>query len=351
MARQPALTHPTQNRRELNTDIVQPHISDIVAYLRAYYHGVDVRYLPDELSWVPWESETPPHHASAGSRTLPGVIGLKTNTEIVRVRVRQASSKSHRITPGRDLFHYQVNQVDLLDVVESILPADACALLLIVNQDMYEDEDDDFCCGRAFGGSRIAVVSLARYEPVLDEIQGLDRQHAWPASHCAEFVAKACGREEKGSRSKRSCPMRESEEFDRQDQIEGALSEAVRAHLEMSSRFDARTNYLLRVCRTASHEIGHCFGIDHCMFLACNMQGTSSLPEDNRQPPYLCPVCEAKLRYAVTKEGAKSVSGWRRARHQAISNFCVSTGGAFAPLAAWTRRILGEIEAQAVQEE
>lgn len=345
------MTHTFQNRRELNTDIVQPDISDAVAYLRAYYHGVDVRHLPDELSWVPWESGTPKHRSSAESRILPGEVGLKTNKEIIRVRIRQASSKSKRITPGRDLFRYQVNQVGLLDVVETILPADACALLLIVNQDMYEDEDDDFCCGRAFGGSRIAVVSTARYDPVLDEIQDVDRQHAWPASHCAEFVAKACGREEKGPRSKKSCPMRGSEEFDGQDQMEGALSEAVRAHLEMSSRFDARTTYLLRVCRTASHEIGHCFGIDHCMFLACNMQGTCSLPEDNRQPPYLCPVCEAKLTYAVTKESAHSVSGWKQARHEAISNFCVSTGGAFAPLAAWTRSILGEMEAHGVEEE
>ena len=340
-----------QTRSKHITSTVQPDIGDIITYLRAYHHGVNVRRLPDELSWVLWDTDTPKRRSTAGSRTLPTEVGLKTHHEVIRIRIRLASSKSTKPTPGRGLFRYQVNQIDLLDVLETILPADACALLFIVHQDMYEDEDDDFCCGRAFGGSRIAIVSTARYDPVLDETQDVDRQHAWPASHCAEFVAKACGREEKGGRSKKSCPLRGSQDFEGQDRVEGALSEAVKAHHEMSSSFNARTTYLLRVCRTASHEIGHCFAIDHCMYYSCVMQGTCSLPEDNRQPPHLCPVCEAKLTHAVTKEGANKLSEWKEARHEAILDCCVSIGGAFAPLAAWTRSILGGIEPQSVQEE
>ena len=53
--------------------------------------------------------------------------------------------------------------------------------------------------------------------------------------------------------------------------------------------------WLTRVCKTASHELGHCFGFDHCTYLACIMQSTSCLAEDARQPPYLCAICEVKL--------------------------------------------------------
>jgi archaemetzincin len=259
------MTHAVQTRGEQTNLIMPPDINEVVNYLRAFYHGIDVRRLACKLSWVPWKAKNTLEHRSS-ARTAPSEVGLKTHKEIFRVRTRWATSKSKKITSGRDLFRYQVNQIDLLDVVETILPADACALLQIVDQDMYEDQDDDFCCGRAFGGSRIAVVSSARYNPVLDELQRVDRQHAWPTSHCADFVARACGRGKKGSRSTSSRRVRKTEEADGQNQTEGALGEALKAHLELSSKFDATTTYLLRVCRTASHEIGHCFGMDHCMY-------------------------------------------------------------------------------------
>jgi hypothetical protein len=53
------------------------------------------------------------------------------------------------------------------------------------------------------------------------------------------------------------------------------------------------------VCRTASHELGHCFGIDHCVYCACAMQGSASLAEDARQPIYFCPLDLAKLLHAT----------------------------------------------------
>src|SRR6202035_5293660 len=42
--------------------------------------------------------------------------------------------------------------------------------------------------GRAYGGSRVAVVSTSRYNPVLDCVQDIDRQHSWPASHCESYI-------------------------------------------------------------------------------------------------------------------------------------------------------------------
>lgn len=70
-----------------------------------------------------------------------------------------------------------------------MVPDDAYAVLMLVEQDLYQDADDDFVCGMAAGGSRVAAVSPARYDPVLDEQMEVERAHAWPAS---DYVTRVC---------------------------------------------------------------------------------------------------------------------------------------------------------------
>ncbi|KAL9651018.1 hypothetical protein ABK040_012762 [Willaertia magna] len=50
---------------------------------------------------------------------------------------------------------------------------------------------------------------------------------------------------------------------------------------------------------TNFHEILHLFGISHCIYFSCLMNGTASLYEDDMAPFYLCPVCERKLQYVL----------------------------------------------------
>ena len=64
------------------------------------------------------------------------------------------------------MFKAQLNLNDILDAAISALPEDAYALLLLVQKDLFEEEKDDFCCGRAYGGSRVAVASSARQNPI-----------------------------------------------------------------------------------------------------------------------------------------------------------------------------------------
>ncbi|OWZ23232.1 hypothetical protein PHMEG_0001894 [Phytophthora megakarya] len=111
------------------------------------------------------------------------------------------------------------------------------------------------------------------------------------------------------------------------------MQAAVRAFASVSasSQSDA-TLWLARFCRTASHELGHCFGMDHCVYYACSMQGSAGLSEDARQPPYLCPVDLAKMLHAT---GADSTD-----RYKAILSFCESFEGqdkTFAAFSAWLR--------------
>ncbi|GFF83879.1 conserved hypothetical protein [Aspergillus lentulus] len=137
--------------------LVAPNSEDIVGYLAAFYHGVPVKLLRvSDFRFVPWDGQK--------SKTSPRFIGLAVSDECIGIRTRACPDK---------VYPRQLNLDDLLDVAISILPKDAYALCLLVNHDLYEDADDTFVCGRAYGGSRVAVVSSARYCPTLDEVQSL----------------------------------------------------------------------------------------------------------------------------------------------------------------------------------
>ncbi|XP_006833667.1 PREDICTED: archaemetzincin-2 isoform X2 [Chrysochloris asiatica] len=57
--------------------------------------------------------------------------------------------------------------------------------------------------------------------------------------------------------------------------------------------------FLLRSCKTLTHEIGHIFGMRHCQWLSCLMQGSNHLEEADRRPLNLCPICLRKLQCAI----------------------------------------------------
>ncbi len=48
-----------------------------------------------------------------------------------------------------------------------------------------------------------------------------------------------------------------------------------------------------------AHEIGHLFGIKHCIFNNCLMNGSNSLEEASSKSFHYCPVCLRKLHIAL----------------------------------------------------
>ncbi|KIJ43471.1 hypothetical protein M422DRAFT_779800 [Sphaerobolus stellatus SS14] len=315
-----------------------PTTPDITAYLSAFYHGVPVRPLPIPLSFALWDTESKaPLPKRSRSRPKPTYIALCTDRDATRIRTRPDPTRT---------FLRQLCLDDLLDCAIAILPADAYALLLLVQHDLFEDADD-FACGRAYGGSRVAVVSMARYRPALDAQQGVERVHAWPACHCRAYVGACCGHEtrtEKRDAKRRKVEKGAEPEVVWQEVSPGTaqpaaaecpLELAVRAHAALplldtsSSSVPASPGalsalWLTRVCRTASHELGHCFGIEHCVYYACVMQGTASIGEDVRQPPYLCPVDLAKVLVASgarVKERYKALLGFNKKHKESLIDF------------------------------
>ncbi|KAG5649167.1 hypothetical protein H0H81_005735 [Sphagnurus paluster] len=120
-----------------SSKIPTPNVNDVVDYLSAFYHGLQVRLLPPpNLTFGAWDTNV----KSKSKANIPRYIGMNTQTESTGIRTRRSKD---------GVFPAQLNLDDLLDVAISILPNDAYALLLLVNHDLYEDEDDEFVCGRA----------------------------------------------------------------------------------------------------------------------------------------------------------------------------------------------------------
>jgi len=60
---------------------------------------------------------------------------------------------------------------------------------------------------------------------------------------------------------------------------------------------ESRGLALRRACKVVVHEIGHTFGMEHCIRHECLMNGSNSLEETDRQPLRLCPSCLRKLQW------------------------------------------------------
>ncbi|GAD91761.1 conserved hypothetical protein [Paecilomyces variotii No. 5] len=312
-----------------------PDTAVVRDYLAAFYHGLEVKVMQSPaLHFMPWEDDIP--RSSIRSKSpMPKHLGLVIGDECVRIRAR---------TSPDGLYDGQLNLDDLLDAAISVLPKDAYALLFLVDFDLYEDDDDTFVCGRAYGGSRVAVVSSARYNPDLDGLQGIDRLHSWPASHCEEYLSAFESTTHNNKRRKQSHSKTRTAQSSSSslDLAVGPIKQAISAYKSLPQVEDSPSLlsalWLGRVCRTASHELGHCFGIDHCVYYACSMQGSASICEDARQPPYLCPVDLAKILYATSSTAYQ--------RYQALLAFCERSENKntrfFKPFAAWLRSRLSE---------
>ena len=55
------------------------------------------------------------------------------------------------------------------------------------------------------------------------------------------------------------------------------------------------TQFLRRCCMVLCHEIGHLFGIAHCVYCSCLMSGSNHLDEAVSRPFALCPADTIKL--------------------------------------------------------
>lgn len=156
---------------------------------------------------------------------------------------------------------------DVLGVLRRRLPGDAFALLGVTMEDLYPDPAWNFVFGQASLRERVGVFSFARYDPA--------------------FYGDA--------------------------------------------RTDDRGSLLLRrSCKVLAHEMAHMFGIGHCVYFHCLMNGSNHLEESDARPLHLCPVDLRKLHWSI---GFDLADRYRRLRacHERLG---------FSDEAEWIRRRL-----------
>jgi archaemetzincin len=66
-----------------------------------------------------------------------------------------------------------------------------------------------------------------------------------------------------------------------------------------------------RSCKVVAHETSHMFGIEHCLYFRCVLNGSNHLAESDARPMHLCPVDLRKLQWSV---GLDVLERYRRLR-------------------------------------
>jgi len=65
---------------------------------------------------------------------------------------------------------------------------------------------------------------------------------------------------------------------------------------------------LSRLLKISSHEIGHMFGLHHCINADCVMNGSKSMSETDKQSIRLCSVCQQKLSSCIKYDDRKRLA-------------------------------------------
>ena len=121
----------------------------------------------------------------------------------------------------------------ILNKLPRYRPSDSYAMLCITMKDLYPGPRWNFCFGWASYTEGVGAFSFCRYDPAWDGIDDPDREK----------------------------------------------------------------NLLMRGCHIMCHEIGHQFGLRHCIYYECLMNGINSAEEQrNGGIRILCSVCTKKLK-------------------------------------------------------
>ena len=95
------------------------------------------------------------------------------------------------------------------------------------------------------------------------------------------------------------------------------------------ARYADGSNLLFRrSCKVIAHETSHVFGIEHCIYFRCVVNGSNHLAEADARPMHLCPVDLRKLQWSV---GFDVIERYRRLR-----DVCQRAG--FTDEARWCER-------------
>lgn len=176
--------------------------------------------------------------------------------ELLEVVPISATRCSFRVNDSTH--NLQIHAGQILQFLKKKKPRDAFCIVGITMIDLYPRDSWNFVFGQASLTDGVGIFSFARY--------------------CSDFYS----------------PRYEGRVKKTQEISPGDYSVFNNYYLP-----EVTSVLLLRSCKTLSHEIGHIFGLRHCQWLACLMQGSNHLEEADRRPLNLCPICLRKLQCAI----------------------------------------------------
>lgn len=149
--------------------------------------------------------------------------------------------KDLRVRSRQNLFSgtRQLLTGDVMNYLKWRVPHNAYALIALTDIDLFPAPDWNFVFGQGSFKERVGVYSFARYHPSFD-----DPNDDTPPSQAKKIV-------------------------------------------------------LRRAFKIMTHELGHMFGIHHCVHFSCLMNGSNHLEEADSQPLHVCPVELRKLHRTV----------------------------------------------------
>ncbi len=107
---------------------------------------------------------------------------------------------------------------------------------------------------------------------------------------------------------------------------------------ERPDDFDALL--LRRSCKTLVHEIAHLFGLAHCIYHRCVVNGSNHQAESDSRPHHACPVCLRKIQHATGAELER--------RYRDLAYFFSEHTG-WEDEEAWVRRQLAKLRSEPVR--
>jgi len=165
----------------------------------------------------------------------------------------------------------QILAGSVIEFLAARMPADGFCLLGVTMDDLYPEPSWNYVFGQASMSTGTGVYSFARYDPA--------------------FWGEARGR-------------------------------------------DYRDVILRRSCKVLTHEIGHMFGLGHCIYFQCMLNGGNNLAEADASPQHACPVCLRKLYYGVAFDPVK--------RYRDLAKFYLSHR--WSDELSWTNRQLAKVK-------
>jgi archaemetzincin len=168
----------------------------------------------------------------------------------------------------------QILTGDVLQFLKTRVPSDAFCVLAITMGDLYPEPSWNFVFGQASLRERVGVYSFARYDPAF---------YGEPRTPGCE------------------------------------------------------TLLLRRSCKVLAHETCHMFGLAHCTYFNCLMNGSNHLAESDGRPLHLCPVCLRKLQWSIGFDVLE--------RYRALERF--TRAGGFDDEASWFSRRIEVLRSEA----